>query len=192
MLLFLFLLLIENGGYLLSHLRSTRPLFSLLRKRAPFHSAWRPSGTAVSLQTFARSNTLYLRDAKGSFRFASPKTTLGVKNTRWDFGSHLVWLFVCWESLVFLAQEDVQEETNYHQDKCSYLNSIVVVPAKEETADEQDGTQNYYDSSQILFKAVHCYVVLSFFFDCKLNGFYPKYETISPFLWLYRPKMLWG
>ena len=64
---------------------------------------------------------------------------------------------------VGVSEEDVQEETNYHQDKCSYLNSIVVVPAKEETADEQDGTQNYYDSSQILFKAVHCYVVLSFF-----------------------------
>ena len=28
--------------------------FSLLRKRATFHSAWRPSGTAVSLQAFAR------------------------------------------------------------------------------------------------------------------------------------------
>ena len=97
MLLFLFLLPIENGGYLLSHLRSTGPLFSLLRKRAPFHSAWRPSGTAVSLQAFARSNTLYLRDAKGSFRFASPKTTLGVKKYEvglWVSPRMVVCLFV--------------------------------------------------------------------------------------------------
>ena len=30
------------------------------RKRAPFHYAWRPSGTAFSLQAFARTNTYIL------------------------------------------------------------------------------------------------------------------------------------
>ena len=34
------------------------PFFILLRKSAPLHSAWRPSGSAVSLQAFARTNTL--------------------------------------------------------------------------------------------------------------------------------------
>ena len=33
------------------------PFFILLRKTAPLHSAWRPSGSAVSLQAFARTNT---------------------------------------------------------------------------------------------------------------------------------------
>ena len=41
----------------------------------------------------------------------------------------------------------MEQETYYHQDHGSYLYSIVVIPAKEETADEQDGTKNYYDGS---------------------------------------------
>ena len=59
-----------------------------------------------------------------------------------------------------LAQEDVKQEAYYHKNQGTYLYSIVVVPAKEIAADEQDSTENYDDGSQILFKAVHCYVVL--------------------------------
>ena len=85
---------------------------------------------------------------------------------------------------LFLSQEDVEQETYYHQTHSSYLDTVVVVPAKEETADEQDCTQDYHDCSQILLKSVHCYVVLFVSsYECKLNGFYPKNETISPFLW---------
>ena len=61
--------------------------------------------------------------------------------------------------ILFLAQEDVEKEANDHQDQGSYLDAVVVIPTKEETADKQDGTKNYYDGSQILYKAVHCYVV---------------------------------
>ena len=57
MLLFLFLLPIEYGGYLLSHLRSTGPFFSLLRKR------W-PSGPSRSHTHFAPI-VLNLRKSEG-------------------------------------------------------------------------------------------------------------------------------
>ena len=76
----------------------------------------------------------------------------------------------------------MEQETCYHKYQSTHLNSIVVVPAKEITAYEQNSAQDHYDGSQILFKAVHCYVVLFVFFDCKLNGFYPKNETIVPFM----------
>ena len=39
------------------YVEHVEPHFILLRKSAPFHFAWRPSGTAFSLQAFARSNT---------------------------------------------------------------------------------------------------------------------------------------
>ena len=63
-----------------------------------------------------------------------------------------------WEiwGFLFLAQEDVEQETCEHQYQGSYLNSIIVIPAKEETADEQDGTKNDYDGSQILLEVVNC------------------------------------
>ena len=51
---------------------------------------------------------------------------------------------------LFLAQEDVEKETYDHQDQSSYLYSIVVIPAKEETADEQDGTQQ--DDQDAIFE----------------------------------------
>ena len=41
--------------------RTKGPFFSLLRKRAPFHSAWRPSGTAVSFVASLAPIRLHLR-----------------------------------------------------------------------------------------------------------------------------------
>jgi len=50
----------------------------LLRKCAPFHSAWRPSGTAVSLHAFARTDTLYLRIHAHSIRFGTGPQCRGI------------------------------------------------------------------------------------------------------------------
>ena len=68
-----------------------------------------------------------------------------------------------WVLLVFLAQEDVEQEACYHQNEGSYLYTVVVVPAKEETADEQNCAKNYYEGSQILLEVVHVYIVYLFF-----------------------------
>ena len=57
----------------------------------------------------------------------------------------------------------MEQQTSYHEYQSSHLNSVVVVPAKEITAYEQDSAKNHYDGSQLLFKAVHCYVVLFVF-----------------------------
>ena len=65
--------------------------------------------------------------------------------------------------VLFLAQEDVEKETYDHQDQSSYLYSIVVIPAKEKAADEQNCAKNYYDGSLILLEVVHCYIVYLFF-----------------------------
>ena|GEM_PF-1239508 len=54
------------------------PFFNLLRKCAPFHSAWRPSGTAVSLHAFARTDTLYLRIHAHSIRFGTGPQCRGI------------------------------------------------------------------------------------------------------------------
>ena len=57
----------------------------------------------------------------------------------------------------------MEQKTYNHQNQGSYLDTVVVVPAKEEAADEQDCTKNYYDGSQILLEIVHVYVVLFVF-----------------------------
>ena len=77
----------------------------------------------------------------------------------------MIHLFDLWGevSLRFLSQEDVEKETYDHQDQSSYLYSIVVIPAKEKAADEQNCAKNYYDGSQILLEVVHCYIVYLFF-----------------------------
>ena len=77
---------------------------------------------------------------------------------------HLFWFLYGMTALCLLAQEDMQQQTCYHDSQGTYLDSVVVVPAQEETTNKQDSTEYYYYSSQILFKAVHCYIVFCLFF----------------------------
>ena len=49
--------------------------------------------------------------------------------------------------LCFLAQEDVKEQTYYHHSQGTNLDSVVAVPTKEITTNEQSGSKNYYDGS---------------------------------------------
>jgi hypothetical protein len=85
-------------------------------------------------------------------------------------------------ALCLLAQEDMQQQTCNHDNQGTYLDAVVAVPAQEETANKQDSTKYYHYGSQILCKAVHCYIVFCLFFsDCKINGFYPKNETLRCF-----------
>ena len=55
--------------------------------------------------------------------------------------------WVVWVQLVFPAHEDVEQQASYHDNHSSYLDTIVVFPAKERTADEQYGTKNDYEGS---------------------------------------------
>ena len=49
--------------------------------------------------------------------------------------------------LCFLAQEDVEEQTYYHHNQSSNLDSVVAVPTLEIADDEQYCSKNYYDGS---------------------------------------------
>jgi hypothetical protein len=57
----------------------------------------------------------------------------------------------------------VEQQADYHQRQSSNLYTVVVFPSKEETANEQNSTKDYYDGSQIPFEVVHCYDVLFVF-----------------------------
>ena len=49
--------------------------------------------------------------------------------------------------LCFFAQEDVEEQTYYHHSQGTNLDSVVAVPTKEITTNEQSSSKNYYDGS---------------------------------------------
>lgn len=51
------------------------------------------------------------------------------------------------QCLAFPAQEYVEQKAYNHDNHSSYLDTIVVIPAKERAADEQYGTKNHYYGS---------------------------------------------